>query len=62
MVVANVSMKNGEVQTFYAQDFPELFQALAPYENDIVLIRGKTIRLKDMRQGKETKNNGNHEG
>lgn len=57
MVTANVAMKNGEVKTFYADGFPELFKQLEPYENEVVSIKGKAILLKDMRQGKEFLNN-----
>ena len=56
MVTATVSMKNGDKQRLYADDFPQLFEQLAPYETEIVCIRGKAILLKDMRQGKEKNN------
>jgi len=56
MVTATVSMKNGDKQRLYADDFPQLFEQLAPYEDEIVCIRGKAILLKDMRQGKEKNN------
>ena len=55
MVTANVSMKNGEVKTVYANSFEELFKRLEPEAENIDCIRGKAILTKDMRQGKEAK-------
>lgn len=57
MVEATVALRNGEVMTVYADDFNEL-DKLLDWEN-VVQIIGKTIKLKDMRQGKERLNNGN---
>ena len=51
MVEATVAMRNGEVITVYADNFMELDKKLA--WEDVVQIVGKTIRLQDMRQGKE---------
>lgn len=51
MVEATVALRNGDVQTVYANDFNELDKKL-DWEN-VVQIIGKTIKLKDMRQGKE---------
>jgi hypothetical protein len=51
MVEATVAMRNGEVKTVYADDFNELDKML-DWE-DVVQIVGKTIKLTDMRQGKE---------
>ena len=62
MVTASVSMKNGDVRTVYANSFDELFANLEKDAENIVCIRGKAILTKDMRQGKEAKANGNHQG
>lgn len=51
MVEATVQLKNGEVFTTYARTFEGLFKRLEG--KDVVKVVGKTIRLKDMRQGKE---------
>lgn len=51
MVEATVALRNGEVMTVYSDDFNEL-DKLLDWEN-VVQIIGKTIKLKDMRQGKE---------
>lgn len=51
MVEATVALRNGEVKTVYAADFMELDKELA--WEDVVQIIGKTIKLTDMRQGKE---------
>lgn len=51
MVEATVALRNGDVKTVYANDFNELDNVL-DWE-DVVQIVGKTIRPKDMRQGKE---------
>lgn len=57
MVEATVALQNGEVQTVYANDFNEL-DKLINWE-EVAQIIGKTIKLKDMRQGRESLNNGN---
>lgn len=57
MVEATVALRNGEVITVYADDFLELDKQVA--WEDVVQIVGKTIKLKDMKQGKERLNNGN---
>jgi hypothetical protein len=57
MVEATVALRNGEVQTVYANDFNEL-DKLINWE-EVAQIIGKTIKLKDMKQGKERLNNGN---
>lgn len=57
MVEATVQLKNGEVITTYARSFEGLFRKLE--NKDVVKITGKIITMKDMRQGKETLNNGN---
>lgn len=51
MVEATVALRNGEVQTVYANDFNEL-DKLINWE-EVAQIIGKTIKLKDMKQGKE---------
>ena len=51
MVEATVALRNGEVVTVYADVFLELDKKVA--WEDVVQIVGKTIRLHDMRQGKE---------
>jgi len=61
MVTANVALKSGEVKTVYANSFDELFKNLESDAGNIVTIRGKAILLKDMRQGKEKMQNGNHQ-
>lgn len=53
MIVANVAMKDGTVKTVYANSFEELFKSLEPDAENITTIRGKAIRLQDMRQGRE---------
>lgn len=55
MVEATVSMRNGDVQTVYAESFEELFLLLDEQNQDIVKVVGKTIKMTDMRQGKEKK-------
>lgn len=55
MVVVRVAMKNGDVQTLFGNDFPELFKRLEPMAEEVVSILGKAILTKDMRQGKEAK-------
>lgn len=57
MVEAMVAMRNGEVQTMYAESFEELFLLLDEQNQDIVQVIGKTIKLNAMRQGKETLKN-----
>lgn len=51
MVEATVALRNGNVMTVYADDFNELDKMLE--WEDVVQIIGKTIKLKDMKQGKE---------
>lgn len=53
MVEATVALRNGEVLTVYAEDFTELFVRLAEEDRDIKQIIGKTVLLKDLRQGRE---------
>ena len=53
MVEATVALRNGEVLTVYAEDFTELFVRLAEEDRDIKQIIGKTVMLKDLRQGRE---------
>ena len=55
MVEAMVAMRNGDVQTVYAESFEELFTRLDEQNKDIVQVIGKTIKMTDMRQGKEKK-------
>ena len=57
MVEATVAYRNGEVQTMYAESFEELFTRLVEQNMEIVQVVGKTIKLTDMRQGKETLKN-----
>ena len=49
MVEATVALRNSEVQTVYANDFNEL-DKLINWE-EVAQIIGKTIKLKDMKQG-----------
>lgn len=51
MVEATVALRNGDVVTVYADDFMELDTQL-DWE-DVVQIVGRTIKMADMRQGKE---------
>lgn len=53
MVEATVALKNGKVMTVFADSFTELFARLAEEGHDIKQVVGKTIRLKDLRQGME---------
>lgn len=53
MVEVTAALRNGEVVTVYADDFMEIDKLLA--WEDVVQVTGKTIKLKDMRQGKECK-------
>ena len=55
MVEATVQMQDGSSFTTYAGTFEELFQTLEGME--VVKVIGKTIKLSDMRQGKEMLNN-----
>jgi len=59
MVEATVALRNGEVQTMYAESFEELFTRLDEQNLDIVQITGRTIKLNAMRQGKEKLTYGN---
>lgn len=54
MVEATVNLRNGDVLTVYDESFEKLFANLDEQELDIVKIIGKTIKLNDMRQGRET--------
>ncbi len=51
MIVANIKLLNGERITEYAKDHIELFSRLDAAQIDE--IKTKSIRLRDMRQGKE---------
>ena len=62
MVEATVAYRNGDVQTMYANSFEELFTRLDEQNMEIMQVVGKTINLPDMRQGKEAKPHGNHQG
>lgn len=53
MVKATVSLRDGQVLTVTANDFIDLYAALKDVEQDIVQLIGRTIRVADMRQGKE---------
>lgn len=53
MVEATIALRNGEMRTVYAATFEELFETIDAQELDIIQVVGKTIKLKDMRQGKE---------
>ena len=53
MVEATIALRNGEMRTVYAETFEELFETIDAQELDIIQVVGKTIKLKDMRQGKE---------
>lgn len=51
MVEATVALRNGNVMTVYANDFNEL-DTMINWE-EVVQIIGKTVKLKDLKQGKE---------
>lgn len=53
MVKATVYLRDGQVLTVTANDFIDLYASLKDVEQDIVQIIGRTIRVADMRQGKE---------
>ena len=53
MVEATAVLSNGEIMTVYASSFEELFARLAEEGHDIKQIIGKTVLLKDLRQGRE---------
>lgn len=57
MVEATVAYRNGDVRTVYAESFEELFTRLDEQNQEIMQVTGKTIKLPDMRQGKEAKSN-----
>lgn len=54
MVEASVKLRNGDVLMVYDETFEKLFANIDEQELDIVQIVGRTIKLPDMRQGKET--------
>jgi hypothetical protein len=54
MVEATIALKNGDVLTVYDESFERLFAHMDEQELDIVKIVGRTIKLTDVRQGKET--------
>ena len=58
MIEATVKLRNGDVLTVYDETFEKLFAQIDEQELDIVQVVGRTIKLNDMRQGKETLNNG----
>lgn len=53
MVKATVYLRDGQVLTVTANDFIGLYASLKDVEQDIVQLIGRTIRVADMRQGKE---------
>ena len=57
MVEATVALSNGDVFTVYDDNFEKLFTRLDEQNLDIVQVVGKTIKLTDMRQGKENLKN-----
>jgi hypothetical protein len=58
MIEATVKLRNGDVLTVYDETFEKLFANIDEQELDIVQIVGRTIKLPDMRQGKENLNCG----
>ena len=62
MYVIHIKMLNGERYIEYANDEAELAEKADAYGGQFAEIKAIPIRLKDMRQGKETKANGNHQG
>lgn len=53
MIVANIKLLNGEQLTVYANNHIELFANLDAEQIDE--IKTKPIRMRDMRQGREKK-------
>lgn len=53
MLVAHIEFTNGEIVTMYANNHVELFARLDASQLDE--IKTKPIKLRDMRQGKEKK-------
>jgi len=53
IVEVTVELRNGDTLLYYVNDFIELDNMIAWEE--VVEIHGRTIRTKDMRQGKETR-------
>lgn len=59
MYVIHIKMLNGERYIEYANDEAELAEKADAYGGQFAELKSIPIRLKDMRQGKETLNNGN---
>ena len=57
MVEATVQMKDGSTYTTYARSFEGLFRRLENMD-DVVKVVGKTIKMNEMKQGKENLTNG----
>ena len=53
MIVAHIKLLNGDNVTMYANNHDELFARLDASQIDE--LKTKPIRLRDMRQGRETK-------
>lgn len=53
MVKATVYLRNGQVLTVTANDFIDLYATLKDVEQDIVQLIGRTVKVADLRQGKE---------
>lgn len=53
MVKATVSLRDGQVLTVTAADFVQLYESLKDKEQDIMQIVGSTVKVAELRQGKE---------
>lgn len=62
MYVIHIKLNNGERLMEYAKDMPEAAATADAYAGRFAKIEILPIRMKDMRQGKEAKANGNHQG
>lgn len=62
MIFAHVRLLSGECITLYARDHIELFYyRLKPYAERIAEVNTKTITLREMRQGRETRMEGTNQ-
>jgi hypothetical protein len=62
MIFAHVKLLSGESITLYARDHIELFYIrLKPYADQIAEVTTKTIPLRGMRQGRETRMEGTNQ-
>ena len=62
MYVVHIKLLNGERRMEYANDIAELSAKADAYADMFTEFKAFPITTKDIRQGKETKANGNHQG